>query len=54
MAPVFAGRLDLKDLRAEHSPIPTALVRAGRVLTDDFAPVEFLDALKAGNTDQKK
>lgn len=54
MVPVFAGRLDLKDLRAERSPIPTALVRAGRVLSDDFAPVEFLDALKAGNTDQKK
>jgi spermidine synthase len=54
MKPVFAGRLDLQDVKAEHVPIPAARVRAGKVLTDDFAPVEFLDALRAGNTDAKK
>ncbi len=52
--PAFEGRLNLVDLWKEHSPIPVARVRAGRVLSDDFAPVEFLDALKAGNTDEKK
>jgi len=52
--PVFEGRLNLVELWKEHSPIPVNRVRAGRVLSDDFAPVEFLDALKAGNTDDKK
>lgn len=52
--PAFEGRLNLVDLWKEQSPIPIARVRAGRVLSDDFAPVEFLDALKAGNTDGKK
>ncbi|HVU33341.1 MAG TPA: fused MFS/spermidine synthase [Opitutaceae bacterium] len=48
--PAFAGRLDLDAIRAERIPIPMAELRRVRVLTDDFAPVEFLDAVKAGNT----
>lgn len=52
--PPFAGRLDMEMIRREHTPIPTARVRAGRVLTDDFAPVEFLDALKSNNSEKKE
>ena len=48
--PVFAGHLDLGAIRAERIPIPTAAVAAARVLTDDFSPVEFLDAAKTNNT----
>ena len=51
--PVFAGRLDLATVRDEHVPIPAERVRSMRVLTDDFAPVEFLDAMKGHNTDRK-
>jgi spermidine synthase len=51
--PAFAGRLDMMDVRAEHARIPTARVKAGKVLSDDFAPVEFLDALKSNNADAK-
>jgi hypothetical protein len=29
-------------------------MRNARVLTDDFAPVEFLDTLKSNNTDAKR
>ena len=52
--PVFRGRLDLAAVRREHIAIPTERVRAMRVLTDDFSPVEFLDASKANNSDAKK
>jgi spermidine synthase len=51
--PAFQGRLDLMDVRAEHARIPTTRVQAGKVLSDDFAPVEFLDALKANNSEKK-
>lgn len=51
--PAFAGRLDLDAIRAEYTPIPTSLLRRARVLTDDFAPVEFLDAVKTGNTRER-
>lgn len=51
--PPFTGRLDMADIRAEHTRIPTMKVRNGRVLSDDFAPVEFLDTLKANNADGK-
>ena len=54
MQPPFKGRLDLADIRREHVPIPTERMRRARVLSDDFAPVEFLDALKANNADQPK
>jgi spermidine synthase len=46
--PPFAGRLDLDAVRGEHAPIP-ALPGGARVLTDDFSPVEFLDAVKNNN-----
>lgn len=48
--PLFEGRLDLAAIRRERIPIPEAKVRAARVLSDDFAPVEFLDAMKLNNT----
>lgn len=48
--PVFAKRLDLEALRRERIDLPIALIKTARVLTDDFAPVEFLDAVKTGNT----
>lgn len=50
---VYEGRLDLAAVRREHVPLPTARMRNARVLSDDFAPVEFLDALKSNNTDGK-
>lgn len=50
MQPVFQGRLDLDALRRERTELPTAQIKTARVLTDDFAPVEFLDAIKTGNT----
>jgi spermidine synthase len=49
----FADHLDLDAIRAEHIEIPAARVKTAKILTDDFAPVEFLDALKAGNTGEK-
>jgi spermidine synthase len=54
IAPVFAGRLDLADIRKEHVPLPLERMRTAKVLTDDFAPVEFLDAMKANNSERKK
>jgi spermidine synthase len=50
VAEVFAGRLDLERLKNEHIPIPVAEVKKARLMTDDFSPVEFLDALKTNNT----
>jgi spermidine synthase len=52
--PAFLGRLDLATVRGERMPIPVERMRNAKVLSDDFAPVEFLDALKANNADQKK
>jgi spermidine synthase len=46
----FAGRLDLEEIRREYTPVMENLPRSARVLTDDFAPVEFLDTLKINNT----
>jgi spermidine synthase len=52
--PPFAGRLDLDLVRADHAPIPEGgPMKSAKVLTDDFAPVEFLDAMKAGDTTEK-
>ncbi len=51
--PVFAGRLDLEKVRGERMAPPWADVLAARVLTDDFSPVEFLDAVKTNNTNEK-
>jgi spermidine synthase len=50
----FAGRLDLDKIRGEAAALPTgAPMKAAKVLTDDFAPVEFLDAMKTNNTSEK-
>jgi len=51
--PPFAGRLDLDAIRQERMGLPIAQLESARVMTDDFAPVEFLDAIKAGNTGGK-
>jgi spermidine synthase len=53
-SPVFVGRLDMADVRREHTPFPINRMMIAKVLTDDFAPVEFLDALKANNADGKR
>jgi spermidine synthase len=44
------GRLDMADIRRERIEWPAAQAARGRILTDDFSPVEFLDAMKRGNT----
>ena len=44
------GRLDLASIRAEVIPWPTARVARAKVMTDDFSPVEFLDAMEENNT----
>ena len=51
--PPFAGRLDMAAIRKEQRDLPLEQMRTARVLTDDFAPVEFLDTLKANNADKK-
>jgi spermidine synthase len=48
--PAFHGRLDLNALRSERITWPSAQVHRAKVLTDDFAPVEFLDAVKTRDT----
>lgn len=48
--PVFGGRLDLDAIRHERIGLPETELRSARVLTDDFAPVEFLDSVKTNNT----
>ena len=53
VAQVFEGRLDLAALTAEHMAIPKKQVERARLLTDDFSPVEFLDAMKTNNTGPK-
>lgn len=44
------GLVDLNEVKRGVMPIPASAAEA-RVLTDDFAPVEFLDAMKANNSD---
>jgi len=44
------GYLDLSDIAAERMPWPSEQVDRSDIMTDDFAPVEFLDAMKIGNT----
>jgi len=44
------GRLDLAEIRAEVIPWPTPRVARAKVMTDDFSPVEFLDAIRDNNT----
>jgi spermidine synthase len=52
-APAFAGRLDMAKIREEHKKLPLARMANAKLLTDDFAPVEFLDTLKSNNSDKK-
>jgi spermidine synthase len=52
-APAFKGRLDLAEIKREHIPMPTDRMQRAKVMSDDFAPVEFLDALKTNNSDRK-
>jgi spermidine synthase len=47
--PLFVDRLNLDTIRREHIPMPD-LPRGAQVMTDDFSPVEFLDAAKNNNT----
>lgn len=51
--PAMAGRLDLTAIRAELARLPVGRIRNAQLLTDDFSPVEFLDALKSNNSDGK-
>jgi len=48
--PALQGHLDMADIRAEHIDWPAARVAAAQLLTDDFAPVEFLDVVKVNDT----
>ena len=48
--PKLASKLDLDALAAELLPFPEELAAKAYILTDDFSPVEFLDALKTNNT----
>ncbi len=50
LSPPLQGRLDLAAIRAEVIPWPTARVARAKVMTDDFSPVEFLDAMEENNT----
>ncbi len=47
------GRLDLATIRAEKIDWPADAVERARLLTDDFSPVEYLDAIKINNTTEK-
>jgi len=46
----LAALMDLESLAGEKIAYPAKLAASARVLTDDFSPVEFLDALKTNNT----
>jgi spermidine synthase len=48
--PKLASKLDLDAVAAELLPFPEELAAKAYILTDDFSPVEFLDALKTNNT----
>jgi len=48
--PALAAKIDLAALARERIAFPAKLAATARVLTDDFSPVEFLDALKTNNT----
>jgi spermidine synthase len=45
--------VDMARVRNEHIPIPEAQLADAKVLTDDFAPVEYLDAIKTHNTESE-
>jgi spermidine synthase len=50
LPPALAGRLDLAGIQGERIELPVADMKRARVLTDDFAPVEFLDTVKTNNS----
>ncbi len=45
------GLVDMESVRRSRTAIPEQRVARAALLTDDFSPVEFLDAVKAGNED---
>ncbi len=47
------GHIEMSEVRAEFMTWPTADIAKASVLTDDFSPAEFLDAMKAGDTTEK-
>lgn len=49
----LGARIDLPALAAERVTLPTEAIAKAQVLTDDFSPVEFLDASKANNTKKR-
>ena len=49
VAKPFAGRLNFSLIRNGIRPIPTKEIATAKVLTDDFAPVEFLNAVRTNN-----
>jgi spermidine synthase len=48
----LGGLVDMEKIRAERVPFPTEGMERAMVLTDDFAPVEFLDAINVNNMTQ--
>ena len=46
----LAGRVDMDAILFEHSEPPFEEMDRASVLTDDFSPVEFLDAIKVRDT----
>ena len=48
--PALAGSVDFSELAEERIPLPKTDGKSVRLLTDDFSPVEFLDAMKVNNT----
>jgi spermidine synthase len=48
--PTLKGHLMMDDIRTERIDWPAAAVAPAQLLTDDFAPVEFLDVVKVNNT----
>jgi spermidine synthase len=48
--PALTGRLNLMAIRAERIDLPVQRLKDAKVLTDDFAPVEFLDTVKTNNS----
>ncbi len=53
MVPPFLGRIDMTEIKREVIAVPTERLRKAKVLSDDFAPVEYLDAMKVNNSDKK-
>lgn len=54
MVPPFLGRINMTEIKREVIPMPTERMRNAKVLSDDFAPVEYLDAIKVHNSEEKK